>query len=95
MAKGELNEAEASKRFDREDEELEVVCERFREWIEHAKQQINLGKTADASVSPAGMMPGNMVAAQSAGGLQPGLMAPPPATGPAGGAPMPPIPLAA
>lgn len=95
MAKGELNEAEASRKFDREDPELEVVCERFREWIEHAKQQIDLAKSGDASVSPAGAMPANMVAAQSAATLQPDLMAPPPVTGPAGGAPMPPIPIAA
>lgn len=94
MAKGELNEAEASRKFDREDPELDEVCERFRQWIEYAKGEITKSKPADQSVSPAGMMAANMGPAPNAMTLQPGLgAAPAPAPGPAG--PMPPMPLAA
>jgi hypothetical protein len=91
MAKGELNEAEASRKFGRDDPDLETVCERFREWIELAKNQIKISKAGDMSASPPGMMADNMGAAPNAMDLQPGLMpgaAPMPAPGPAG--PMPP-----
>ena len=97
MAKGELNEAEASRKFDREDPELEEVCERFRQWIELAKNQIKTAAAGDQSVSPAGAMAAGTMPALNAGNLQPGLMpgaAPAPAPGPAG-MPMPPgLPLA-
>lgn len=95
MAKGELNEAEASRKFDREDPDLEVVCERFREWIELAKDQIKKSQAGDIAPSLPGMMPTNMGAAPNAATLQPGLGAPPPVD-PMGGAPaMPPMPVAA
>lgn len=93
MAKGELNEAEASRRFDREDADLELVCDRFRQWIEMAKDQLARSKPSDQAVSPAGMMAANMGPAQSAMSLQPGLGAPPPAP-PMDGT-MPPMPMAA
>jgi hypothetical protein len=95
MAKGELNEAEASRKFDREDPDLDAICERFREWIERAKSQITLAKSGGGGVpSLPGMVPDAMGMAPNAATLQPGLGAPPP-MGPGGALPMmPPMPVA-
>jgi hypothetical protein len=101
MAKGELNEAESKKRYDKEDPELEEVLERYRWWIERAKGEITKSKNVDAAPSLPGMMAANMGAAPNAMDLQPGLMGAPPmdpmaqagAVPPAG--PMPPMPMAA
>lgn len=94
MAKGELNEAEAMRNPKKPDPKLEQVLERYREWIEMAKDQIKKSKGGDLSPSLPGMMADSMGAAPNAATLQPGLMAPPPmAPPPSPGAP--PLPLAA
>lgn len=93
MAKGELAEAQAARKFDREDPELEQVCERYREWIELAKDQLSKS-AADAAPSLPGMMPTSMGAAPNAATLQPGLGGPAPAPAPGPAGPMPPMPAA-
>ncbi len=87
MANGELNEAESHRRPGVEDETLDLVCDRYRQWIDMAKQQKQQG--AGLGVSPQGAQMNNIVAAQNAGGLLPSMggapqpgMAPPGAAGP-------------
>jgi hypothetical protein len=95
MAKGELNEAESMRNPKKPDAKLEVVLERYREWIELAKDQIKKSKGGDAAPSLPGMMANNMGAAPNAGTLQPGLMGGPAPMAPPPGPGMPPLPLAA
>lgn len=95
MAKGELNEAEASRNPKKPDEKLEQVLERYREWIELAKDQIKKSKAGDAAPSLPGMMANNMGAAPNAATLQPGLMGGPAPMAPPPGPGAPPLPIAA
>lgn len=99
MAKGELAEAASSRVWGEEDEELEIVLERYRQWIGLAKDQIKKSQPGAGAPSLPGMMANNMGAAPNAADLQPGLMGGPaglPAPGlPAGGAPPPGMPMAA
>lgn len=87
MVKGELNEAQSHRRHEHPDENLEIILERFRQWIELAKAEITRAEQGAMATSPQGLQAGNMVAAQNASTLQPGLGGPAPA--PAMGPPMP------
>lgn len=95
MAKGELNEAESMRNPKKPDAKLELVLERYRQWIEMAKDQIKKSKGGDMAISPPGMMANNMGAAPNAATLQPGLMGGPDPMAPPPGPAMPPLPLAA
>lgn len=89
MAKGELNEAESMRKFDEStsDAELEVVCDRFRQWIALCEAEMKKSQAGSAAPSLPGMMPTSMGMAPNAMDLQPGLAAAP---APMGAAPMPP-----
>lgn len=81
MAKGELNEVQAEMGNNPSEEDL-AIQDRFRQWIDLAKQAMQAGQPANASPSLPGMPVGpNMPAMPTAGSLQPGLGA--------GGPPMP------
>ena len=79
MAKAELNEAFSL-------EAPDEVLQRYRDWIEAAKGEID--KAANAP-SLAGMQANNMGASPNAATLQPGLGGAPPPMGPPGAGPMP------
>jgi hypothetical protein len=79
MANGELNEAMSHYKPGQPDDKLDQVCDRYRQFIELVKQEQARGQ--GMGVSPAGAQMNNIVAAQSAASLLPGM----------GGAPQPPM----
>jgi hypothetical protein len=82
IAKGELNEIQSEQRNSRKPDSYEPILERYRQWIELARQEIQKAESGAMAASPQGLQSNAMGAAQSAMSLQPGLMGDPAAAPP-------------